>query len=188
MKFKLLLADSCIFKKNEILIEIYVNDLIIAVSTTRKIEIFKKKFDKRFKIKKLENLSRILDIRITRDRADKTIYIDQEQYLLKMLKRFETHHSQNQKRTTKISMSLETQLSSVKDDVEMTDRIDFQSRTSSIMFSMIYIRSDIVFVIERIAQHMSKSTRQHRDCLFTIFRYIKRFIDLRIKLREKRND
>lgn len=183
MSFKSLQADFCIFKKRSILIEIYVNDVIIAVSFTRELNKFKKKFDKRFKIKKLENLKRILDMRITRDRADRVIYIDQEQYLLKMLKRFEAHHSNDQ--VTRILMSLETQLHSVKDDSEMTDRTDFQSRTDSVMFSMIYTRFDVFFVTDRVAQYMSKSIRQHSDCLFTIFRYIKRTVGLRLKLDEK---
>ena len=71
----------CIFrkiliKKNSIYIEIYVNDMIIAVSTTKKLNKFKRDFNKRFKIKKLDNLKKILNIQIIRDQADQIIYID----------------------------------------------------------------------------------------------------------------
>ena len=52
---------------------IYMNDIFIVSSLKKKIQWFKKKFSKIFKIKNLRKLKKIFDIEIEKDRANKII-------------------------------------------------------------------------------------------------------------------
>ena len=81
MGYKPLSADPCIFRKGRILVGVYVDDIIVAAPKMTDLDRFKQDFGQRFKTKDLGELNRILGMRITRDRADRAIYLDQEQYL-----------------------------------------------------------------------------------------------------------
>ena len=78
--------DSYIYinKVKELIVLIYINDIFIASPSKKKIKWFKKEFVKIFKIKDLRELKKIFDIKIEKDRANKTIKLSQIIYIKKI--------------------------------------------------------------------------------------------------------
>ncbi|THC87825.1 hypothetical protein EYZ11_012731 [Aspergillus tanneri] len=83
MGFEPIPSDPCVFRNHitGVLIGIYVDDLLIAAKNMQEIHKFKAKFAEYFNIKDLGGISKILGIRITRERSNRTIYLDQPAYI-----------------------------------------------------------------------------------------------------------
>ena len=67
---------------------VYVDDILIAALISKEVSWFNKTLHKRFNSKDLRGVSKVLGIRITRNKKNKAIYLNQEQYLDSVLKRF----------------------------------------------------------------------------------------------------
>ena len=70
------------------IISLYIDDLIIAGPKLDSIQNFKKVFGKRFKIKDLGEIRKVLGIRVRRDRANRVIYLDQTIYINQFLQEY----------------------------------------------------------------------------------------------------
>ena len=83
-------ADLCLFVhvEREIRLLVYVDDLVAAALDATQLDWFYDKLSTRFKTKNLGEISKILGVRVTRDRVKRTIELDQEQYLDKTLTKF----------------------------------------------------------------------------------------------------
>ena len=66
----------------------YVDDIPAAARQQEQLDWFYKILSTRFNAKNLGEISKILGVRVTRDRKNKTIYLDQEQYLSSVLDKF----------------------------------------------------------------------------------------------------
>jgi hypothetical protein len=88
--FRQSLADPCLFTlpEKKLMILIYVDDIIAAAPRQASISWFGSKLSDRFHTKDLGAISKILGIRVTRDRNNRALYLDQEQYLESVLTRF----------------------------------------------------------------------------------------------------
>lgn len=74
------LADPCIFthRDSSVQLLVYVDDIVASAKTTGEIDWFSDKLHSRFKTKPLGEIEKILGARVTRDKKNRTIYIDQE--------------------------------------------------------------------------------------------------------------
>jgi hypothetical protein len=63
---------------SKLMLLVYVDDILIAALTSKEVSWFSKTLYKRFNSKDLGGVSKVLGIRITRDRRNKAIYLDQE--------------------------------------------------------------------------------------------------------------
>ena len=81
--------------KNSIKLLVYVDNIIAAAKKQGELDQFYDNLLERFNTKNLGEISKILRARVTRDRKNRTLKIDQEQYLKSVLDKFrityETH-------------------------------------------------------------------------------------------------
>ena len=82
-------SDPCLLmhSSRNLMLLLYVDDISIAGRFYSDIEWFKNAFGSIFKVKDLGEMSKILGIRITRDRPRRTLRMDQTHYLEEVLKR-----------------------------------------------------------------------------------------------------
>ncbi|KAI0993939.1 hypothetical protein K3495_g14245 [Podosphaera aphanis] len=93
------LADPCVFThKNDIILLVYVDDIVAAAPKTSLLDWLFRNLSGRFNAKNLGEIKKVLGVRVTRDREDKTIYLDQEQYITGVLDRFGITEAQNKKK------------------------------------------------------------------------------------------
>ena len=91
MKFKSINIDFYIFiRKNDIIVNLYVNDLIVLTlkNCLQKIIDIKNKLNPYFKIKKLNTIKRVLNIKIYYIRSQQKTYLNQQVYIKKFLYEF----------------------------------------------------------------------------------------------------
>lgn len=181
MGFKVIPSDPCVFinRTADVIVGLYVDDLLIAARRLHKIHDFKRELSDRFKIKDLGEAKRILGIRITRDRKNRTIYLDQSAYIKQMLRQYDMDHESVM--PTHIPMASQKILSKATDGDILTSKREYQQRVGSVMFPMVYTRPDIAFSAGKLAQFMDNPTNEHARSMKTLLRYLRSTMDLRIR-------
>ena len=102
---------------------VYVDDILTAALTFKEVSWFNKTLYKRFNSKDLKRVSKVLSIRITRNRRNIAIYFDQEQYLDSVLKRFSITQGKHKKKC--ILLTDYSQLRPTQSDDERTDITEY---------------------------------------------------------------
>jgi hypothetical protein len=147
--------------------------------TTDKIHEFGKQLSNRFKVKDLGEAKRILGIRITRDRKNRVIYLDQSAYIKQMLRQLDM--ANDSKFANRIPMTTQTGLTRTKPGDIIVPRRQYQHQMGSVMFPMVYSRPDIAFAIGKLAQFMDEPNASHARGMKTLLRYLRETMDLSIR-------
>jgi Reverse transcriptase (RNA-dependent DNA polymerase)/gag-polypeptide of LTR copia-type len=166
------LADPCMFRHEErgIKLLVYVDDIVAAARKQDQIDWFYKQLSGRFNTKHLGEIGKILGVRVTRDRANRTIYIDQEQYLRAVLDRFGI--TQKTHKDKKIpAADYESFRPATKDDTRI-NITEYQQGIGSLMFAMVLTRPDIAFTLGKLSQYMSDPAEHHGHALKNLMRYL----------------
>ncbi len=98
-------ADSCllIHKSKEIILLLYIDNIVIICKSLSNIKWFKHEFQCVFKVKNLRKMKRILDIQITCNRKTWILQMNQTHYLHDVLERL--NMKQDKHKTTDFSMN-----------------------------------------------------------------------------------
>lgn len=173
LDFEQTLFDSCMLRHStrNIMLLIYVDDICIAAHFIDQVKWFKNEFQKMFKVKNLKKMKKILDIRVTRDRKNRTLRMNQMHYLIEVLNRL--HMSADKHTLTELSMNEYDSLRSADSNDERINQRDYQHVIESIMYIVIHTRSNIAFAVERLSQYLSDSAEHHDQALKSLLRYIR---------------
>lgn len=169
-------ADPCLFthEEKELIILTYVDDIPCAGKSKENIKWFYKTLHKRFNTKSLGELGeshKILGLRVTRDRKQKTIHLDQEQYIENACRRFGFDEATKSKKPIPLR-GYDALRPSTDEDIRV-DRVEYQQGIGSVMWAMIMTRPDIAFAVGRLAQYMKDPSEHHASALKNLFRYLK---------------
>jgi hypothetical protein len=150
MDFVQSLADPCLYtcKERSIMLLVYVDDIVAASRDAVQIEWFYDQLSSRFNTKNLEEISKILGIRIIRDRKSCTLTMDQEEYLDAMLNKFGITHAQYHLK--KIPVADYNCLRPANDNDELINVNEYQQAIGSTIHPMVYTRPDIAFALGRL--------------------------------------
>ena len=117
---------------------------------------------------------KILGIRIERDRASKKLYMSQEQYIEKVLERF------NMSKAKVVSSPLASHFKlnnrhNPSTDKEKEDMIKvlYASVVGSLMYVMVCTRLDIAYVVGVVSRFLSNPGRHHWEAVKWIMRYLR---------------
>ena len=165
-------ADPCLyfktiveFNSNKIiLVLLYVDDLIICGDSRREIDKFKSAISKRFNMKDLGDLTRILGMEIKRDRRARTLEVTQQTYTETMLRRFGMEDSKP------IGSPAEGTLT--RDPNAGPDR-EYMCLVGSLLYAAMVTRPDIAFSVQALGRHMQASNSSHFAAGKRILRYLK---------------
>src|SRR5579871_6252261 len=135
----------------------------------------KSRLNKVFEMKDLKDLTYFLGIQVRRNRQIRTIHLDQTQYILKILKKFELQDS----KPTGIPLETRIKLTKSKDQ-ESFDPLKYQSTVRSLMYAMVRTRPDIAFAVVTVSQFNSNLNIIYWKAVKRIFRYLKRTADFGI--------
>lgn len=98
-------------------------------------------------------------MRITRDRKNLTFFIDQEQYLEKVLKKIE--FPKHAHKAQKIPIDGYDSLRQAEENDVRVDPKEYATKIGSIMLAMVYTRPDLAFALGRPDQFMKGPTTHH---------------------------
>ena len=120
----------------------------------------------RFNIKQMETATWMLGMRINRDRAARTITLDQQLYIETALKRFGLHDCAP--RSTPEAVGARNQTG----ESPPADRQRFMEITGTLMYASISSRPDIAHAVHYLASNMIAPTARHMVAAEHVLRYL----------------
>ncbi len=182
--------EACIFIKQEgdfiIIVGIYVDDFIIVDNEPRLRMWLFGELQKNFKLKDLGELHWFLGLRITRNRLERTLVIDQEAYILDTLKLFHMLDC-NPTPTPEVSGSK----TNVKDDNTKSHNDNenpYRQAVGKLMYAMVCTRPDIASAVREVSKHLCDNNDDNWSDVQRIMRYLKGTSGLGIKFNGNAND
>ncbi|KAI1003194.1 hypothetical protein K3495_g5013 [Podosphaera aphanis] len=174
------LADPCLFTNmaKDVKLLLYVDDIAVAAKSSQQINWLFKQMNRCFKTKNLGEMEMFLGMRITRNRKDRTLWLDQQQYLERILTKFGIPKARHRPASTPIEGY--ENLSPASDDELRIDPTEYSMIIGSLMFAMVYTRADIAFALGRLSQYMKEPTEKHGRALKRLMRYLRSTSDYRL--------
>ena len=164
-----------------VILLLYVDDILIVSINVSRIDRLKKQLSKSFAMKDLGPAKKILGIRIERDRELMKMYLSQEQYIEKVLERF----NMSQAKVVSSPLASHFKLSSKHSpstDKEKEDmrRVMYASAIGSLMYSMVCTRPNIAYAVGVVSRILSNPGRQHWEAVKWIIRYLQGTSNLKL--------
>ncbi|KAK3001929.1 hypothetical protein RJ639_021282 [Escallonia herrerae] len=116
------------------LVKLPVDDMLVAGSSIGNINKLKKKLASTFSMKDLGEAKQLLEMRITRDRKQRMLWLSQEEYIEKVWGRFNLHTSKPVRTPLAAHFKLSKELSpKTKEDEEYMAHVPYSSTVRSLM-------------------------------------------------------
>ena len=172
--FTALDTDQCIYIRRQhstfILISLYVDDLLIACNRLAELKQFKQQLTREFDVEDLGEASFVLGVEIIRDRANRTLTIRQGAYTRALLQR----HGMEDCNAVAHPMIEGAKLRQFDGQATDSDIKEYQSMIGGIMWAAVCTRPDIAFAAAaRLSQYASNPSKEHRQAVIRVLRYLK---------------
>jgi hypothetical protein len=163
----------------ELIIAVYVDDLLIIGKTQEVVKEFKRCLGQRVLMKESgdDEARDYLGIEISRDREKGTLRLSQEAYLRGVLVRYGLEGLNG------INTPVREGLKFYIDDADYVDNDEkelYQSKVGSLTYGMQGTRPDIAFAVSLFSRFLAKPTRHHVKALQGVFRYVAKTLTLGI--------
>ena len=116
-------------------------------------------------------------MKISRDTLKKTLTLSQEDYIKKVLERFERFAMQNAK---PVSTPLASHFKLTKDmcpktqeEITYMSKVPYASAVGSLMYAMVWPRPDIAHAVGFVSRFMENPGEEHWQAVKWILRYLK---------------
>ncbi|EEB88881.1 hypothetical protein MPER_13095 [Moniliophthora perniciosa FA553] len=160
--FKPCPSDPCVFvcrtEKGTVIITSHVDDLGLFASSKSILDEFKSNFSKHVVISDKGEISQLLGMTVTRDRAARTISFNQSLYIDSIVERFSLESARSSPTPiahgTKLS---KTQSPTTPEELSKMAKIPYQSAVGSVMHAAVMTRPDISHACQRVSQFMPES-------------------------------
>jgi hypothetical protein len=168
-------SDPCVYinKMTEIILAMWVDDLIIFGKDMASINDLKVQLNEEYEMKDLGELKYFLGIQVHRDREQKIIHISQSGYNRTILERYDMQNS----KPANTPLSSGTRLTKATTMDTLTDQKEYQSMVGSLMYAMLATRPDLAQCIQQVSQFSQTPTRIHKSATKHALRYISGTID-----------
>lgn len=171
MGFKPLTANHSVSIRGNIIIVIYVDDLLLVGPNLDNLNTIKMELSQSFQMSDLGASTFYLGMSVTRDREAQVLSLSQETYIKKIL------WSSRMQDCKPVSTPMEAnnRLEKAKPGYKATPkfRTKYQSIVGSLMYAMLGTRPDIAFAVSIVSRYGSNPTPAHYGVVKRILRYLK---------------
>lgn len=164
-----------------VIVAVYVDDIVIATETTKKMKEIKAALSNRFDMKDLGELKSFLGVHVKQD-AQK-IWIGQPGYTAKILDKFGMENSKPV--TTPVETSMKLQAGDTGPDA---DKSVYQSAVGSLLYLSHWTRPDITYAVSSAARYCADPKKEHWIAVKRILRYLKGTVDNGIEYMKGRSE
>lgn len=165
------MADPCLFTKSidsaTIYLLVWVDDIVLASSDPDLMADTKSHLSQTFKMKDLGEMKHFLGIDFSRTGSQ--IRMSQEEYILKILKKFGM--SDCRPRTTPCESNPNAY---EKEGDEPVDQTSYRQMVGSLIYAMVCTRPDLSYAVTKLSQKLSCPTASDLMMLKHVFRYLKK--------------
>ena len=172
MGFAQTTSDPCLYiaKDGEpFLIGIYVDDILLAGRSEKRLAKVKSDLSEKFDVKDLGELNHFLGVKIVQNHSAGTIWIGQPTYTEEVLKKFGMENC----KPVATPAEAGQKLTKGTEDSEYVDKVHYQSVVGSLLYLSTRTRPDITFAVNRVARFCSNPTTQHMTAVKRILRYLR---------------
>lgn len=170
-KLSPLRSDYAVFVNSDrtLLVAVYVDDILILGKNKPQIQHLKTQLHQRFRMTDLGPVHMYLGMQIIRDRANRTIRINQQKYIRVILQRFQMEDC------NAVSTPMETGLKLCKrvDPATPNEIREYQRLIGCLEYAACATRPDITFAVHTLAQFASNPDPVHFNTAKRILRYLK---------------
>lgn len=152
--------------------QIYVDDVILACNKIDMLNAFKQDISKRFEMRDLGELKWLLGMEIKRDRAARTLNINQTAYLKQVLERYGMSDCRP------LSVPSQGILERLDPGVDVPYDEEYVSKVCSMLYAAMITRPDLAYAVHCCTRHMNATGAQHKVAADRILKYIQGTIDL----------
>ena len=164
--------DPCIYtliSGGEIFIlAVYVDDIIIAGKSTKRIQQIIDEIAHRFDVKDMGELKYFLGVKVVRQ-ENGSIWIGQPSYTKAVLHKFNMHDS----KPVATPVEIGTKLVKATDKDKLSDQEIYQSAVGCLLYLSTKTRPDIAYAVSNVAKFTAKPTAEHWTAVKRIMRYLK---------------
>jgi hypothetical protein len=166
-------AEPCpfVYHSPGVILLVYVDDIAAAAKSKIQLQLFFETLSARLNSKNLRESEKILCARVPRDRKNRTLYIDQEQYPTTVLDSFGTTAEYD--KAKKFAMADCELLPTAIEKNERINVSQYQQGIGSLLYAIVFTRPDIAFVLGKLSQFMSDLEKHHGQALKNLLRYLK---------------
>jgi transposase InsO family protein len=174
-------ADPCVYayKRGNVvlIISLYVDDLLLASDNLEELKKVKAELQSCFEMEDMGEASFALGIKITRDRAARTLTISQGAYILDVLTRF------NMQDLRPVSTPMDPKPKHKSDTAPTEQLLDdagkkrYQSAVGALLHAARATRPDISYAVTSLSQFCKAPTDQHWLAIRRVFRYLRGSVD-----------
>ena len=163
-------ADHSVFANGSrtLIVALYVDDLLLFAATVEEIQPLKDALSATFEMKDMEEAKFVLGINITRDRAAKTLVIDQEHYIKDLLKEHDLDHQ----KAVPTPADSYASLGAREPGEPATDIKAYQRILGRLNWLVRACRPDIAFVVQRLSQFSHNPGAKHLGGAQHLLRYL----------------
>ena len=167
--FKVLETDPSIYisDSKDVILAVYVDDILIFGKTKRSCELVFQSLSKHFKMESLGEPCTFLGLNIHRPHPHE-ISINHEGYINQMAKRFGLENSKSALTPLQHSLPLEE----ATEDDKLADPQQYQELVGSLNHCAVYSRPDIAFAVSQLSQFLHTPTVTHLKAARQTMRYL----------------
>ena len=167
--------DYFYFNLSDILIYLllYIDDIILISKSKSKINELKSMLNMKFDMKDLGHAKKILGMKTERNKSNFNLIIQQHDYLLTAMQRFDMNNC----KPVTIPLAGHFLLSKAQcptsnSEIIKMEKVPYANAIGTIMYSMISTRPDLAHSISLLSRFMSNPGKPHWEALKYLFRYI----------------
>jgi hypothetical protein len=125
-------------------------------------------------MKDLGAAKKILGMEITRDRKSSVLFLSQQNYIQKVLHRFNMHDAKSVSTPIASHFKLSAlQCPSTDEDIEYMSRVPYSSAVGSLMYAMVCSRPDLSYAMSLVSRYLADPGKEHWRAVQWIFRYLR---------------
>ena len=177
--FKRSRYDECVYIKKRggavvAYLLLYVDDMLVAGECKKEVQIVKDDLSRAFDMKDLGSARRILGMNIVRNRSKKEVWLNQTDYVSRVIERFKMEEIKGVGTPMAQHFRLSKQQAPEGErEREEMQLIPYANIVGSIMYAMISTRPDVALAISVTSRFMGAHGKQHWLALKWTLRYLK---------------
>lgn len=165
-------ADPCVYIKGDLLVGVYVDDLLIAAPNDEIVSKFKEKISDEFEAKDLGEAESILNVRLTKH-EDGSLTLDQKAHIKELLAEF----GMDEARGTSSPLDPGTNFLKSSDPAKIKDKPNYRKAVGSLLYLANWTRPDIAHAAAYLSQFNENPTKEHWTGVCHSLRYLKKTED-----------
>eukprot|EP00963_Diacronema_lutheri_P000532 scaffold30_cov329-Pavlova_lutheri.AAC.1 len=164
--FRCSTADPGLYVGEDMLLMVYVDDLLLCGNGRSKVENVKQSLLATFEGRDLGPTDHFLGIKMERDRTGKTVFLSQESYVNNVLERFRMADCYS------VSTPLELGTKWTSDATATESNFPYQELVGCLMYLAVSTRPDIAYATNRLARYVSAPTSNHVVVVKRVLKYL----------------